>query len=86
MSHVSLGAEIWPLWQGAGNLFVGWGPVLSVRDPTDTKCSDTNQIDKVLIFFFVAASKNVFFVKNRASFLPFRPLVHPTGAVRTEKT
>ena len=24
-------------WGGAGGCFVGWGPVLSVRDPTDKK-------------------------------------------------
>ena len=34
-SHVSLGPEIWPFGGGAGGRFVGWGPVMLVRDPTD---------------------------------------------------
>ena len=36
-SHVSLGHGIWPFWGGAGGHFVSWGPVLSVRNPTNKK-------------------------------------------------
>ena len=72
---------------GAGRRFVGWGPVLSVRDPTDTKFSDLKKSKKMLIILFsVAVSKNVFSSKTERFFLLFRPLVHPTEAVRTEKT
>ena len=36
-SHVSPGSEIWALWGRAGGHFVGWVPVLPVRDSTDKK-------------------------------------------------
>ena len=73
---------------GAGGRFVGWGPVLSVRDPTDNKILDPKKWKKVLktLFFVAVSKKKSGFVKNGAIYLLFWPLVHPTGAVRTEKT
>ena len=66
-------------WGGARGRFVGWGPVLSVSDPPN--------IAKTLEKFIVRCGfKKCGFVENRAIFLLFWPLVHPTRAVRTEKT
>ena len=70
---------------GAGGRFVGWGPVSSVRDPTDKKKSHL-KIEKDLDFFFRCGFKKCAFVENGAIFLLLRHLVHPKGAVRTEKT
>ena len=45
---------------GAGGCFVGWGPVLSVRDPTDQKHLDSKKIAKSLVnsfFRFLFLSK-----------------------------
>ena len=65
--------------EGGGGRFVGWGPILSVSDP--------KKMGEILeSFSFCCGFKKCVFVENGAIFFCFRPLVHPTGAVRTEKT
>ena len=65
---------------GAEGHFIGWGPVLSVRDPANKKIPDPQRMLKLL--FFVAAPTSLFSSKTER----FWPLVPPIGAVRTEKT
>ena len=64
-----------------GQEFVGWGPVFSVRDPTEKK-NWTPKIEKNENLFFVALPTGLFLLKLEG----FWPLVPPTGAVRTTKT
>ena len=72
---------------GAGGRFVGWGPVLSVRDQTDKQKLHPKKKGKTPpTFLFRCGFKKRVLVENGAIFLLFRPLVHPTGAVCTEKT
>ena len=82
-SHVSLE----PVSTGSpgegGDHFIGWGPVLSVRDPTDQKYFGREKYRKNI---FCCGFKKRVVVQNGAIFLLFRPLVHPVGAVRNEKT
>ena len=73
-----------PFWRGQGGRFIGWGPVLSVLE---LKILGLPKIEKNLeIFILHCDFKKCLFVEEGAFFLLFRPLVQPTGAVRTEKT
>ena len=60
-------------WGGEGH-FVGWGPVLSVRDPTPKEFGPEKA-------FFFAVLMSLFSPKTERPW----PLVPPIGAVRTEK-
>ena len=84
VSFISLGKLRFTCFSRFGAGFVGWGPVLPVRDPTDKKVSAPEKSKKNLEFFFCCGFKKCVFVG--AILLRFWPLVHPIGAVRTEKT
>ena len=68
--------------------FVGWGPVWSVRDPTNKKHfgPEKSQRKPGNFYFALRFQRNVPLSKTEQCFFRFRPLVHPTGAVRTEKS
>ena len=66
-----------------GGHFVGRGPFVSVRDPTDTANSDPKKSKNMSKNLFFAAVPTVLFsYKTERAW----PLVPSIGAVRTEKT